>query len=143
MSTSLHLEKDLSAPPERVFSAFVDADDFRRWFGPVGFTVQSLQLEALEGADYRLTMQPPEGDVFRIRGTFRTVDPPRRLAFTFEYEEPDPDDVETLVEVLFEPADGGTRIILDQGPFTTEQRWQLHQVGWTETLKRLEQSLAA
>jgi uncharacterized protein YndB with AHSA1/START domain len=139
--TRLHLEKALPASPERVFAAFVDAEQFRNWWGPAGFTVAGLQLDVAEGRDYRIVMKPPEGDVFHIRGTFLTVEPPRRLAYTFVYEEPDPDDQETLVTLMFEPTDLGTRLILDHGQFKTAPRRQLHRVGWTETLERLERSL--
>jgi len=138
----LHLEKILAAPPARVFGAFTDPGQLREWFGPVGFTVRGVRYDAAEGTDYRLVMQPPEGDVFHIRGTFRTVDAPRRLAFTFVYEEPDPDDEETVVTVTFEAHDAGTRVALEQEPFRTPARLELHRQGWTETLERLQESLA-
>ena len=140
--TQLHLEKVFAPPPERVFAAFVDAEQVRLWWGPAGFTVPRLQFDAVEGSDYRLDIQPPDGDVFHIRGTFRAVDAPRRLIFSFIYEEPDPDDQETLVALSFEPADSGTLVILDQGPFKTVARLELHRDGWTDTLDRLERSLA-
>jgi uncharacterized protein YndB with AHSA1/START domain len=140
--TQLRLEKNLPVLPERVFAAFVDAEQLRQWWGPTGFTVTDLQLRTVEGSDYRIAMQPPEGDVFHIRGTFRAVEPPRRLAHTFVYEEPDPDDQETLVTLIFEPAEQGTRVVLDQGPFKTKARWALHRDGWTQTFERLEQYLA-
>ena len=137
----LRLEKILVVPPERVFAAFVDAEQLRRWWGPTGFTVPRLQFDAVAGTDYRIAMQPPDGDVFYIRGTFRVVEAPHRLVYTFIYEEPDPDDQETLVTLTFEPRDPGTRVILDQGPFKTPARLTLHRDGWTETLERLKRSL--
>ena len=137
----LHLEKILAVPPERVFAAFVDADQLRSWWGPAGYTVPSLLFDATEGEDYRIVMQPPEGSVFHIRGSFRAVEPPRRLDFTFIYEEPDPDDQETLVTLTFDSAESGTRVILDQGPFKTTARLELHREGWNDTLERLERSL--
>lgn len=73
----LQLEKILGVRPERVFAAFVDAEQFRRWWGPAGFTVPRPQFDAVEGADYRIAMQSPDGDVFLIRGTFRAVEAPR------------------------------------------------------------------
>jgi uncharacterized protein YndB with AHSA1/START domain len=139
--TRLRLEKALPVPPERVFAAFVDAEQFRRWWGPAGFTVLGLQFDVVEGGDYRIVMKAPAGDVFHIRGTFLAVEAPRHLAYTFVYEEPDPHDQETVVTLTFEPTDSGTRLILDHGPFMTESRRQLHRVGWTETLERLERSL--
>jgi uncharacterized protein YndB with AHSA1/START domain len=128
-------------PPERVFAAFVDAEQLRHWFGPRGFTVSGLQLDPVEGRDYRIAVQPPEGDPFDIRGTFRTVQAPRLLAFTFFYEQPDPDDQETLVTVRFAPAEQYTRVVLDQGPFKTAARLALHRDGWTDSLERLEEVL--
>ena len=86
----LELEKILAVPQEGLFAAFVDAEQLRRWWGPAGFSVSELVFDAVEGASYRIAMQPPEGDVFHIRGTFRAVDAPQRLSFTFVYEEPDP-----------------------------------------------------
>jgi uncharacterized protein YndB with AHSA1/START domain len=135
----LRLVKVIAASPDRVFAEFVDGRQLRRWWGPSGFTVPRLEFDAVEGANYRLVMQPPEGDVFHIRGTFLTVEPPRRLTFSFVYEEPDPDDQETVVTLTFEPTDEGSRIVLEQGPFKTEARLELHRQGWAETLDRLEQ----
>jgi uncharacterized protein YndB with AHSA1/START domain len=86
-------------------------------------------------------MQPPDAPVFHLTGEFREIEPPRRLAYTFEYEEPDPDDQETLVTLSFLTDGEGTRLILDQGPFATEARRALHATGWSETLERLERFL--
>jgi uncharacterized protein YndB with AHSA1/START domain len=138
----LHLEKALIASPDRVFAAFMDSEELRRWWGPAGFTVTSLRFGPVEGAEYRIAMKPPDGDVFHLSGTFCKVEAPHRLAFTFAWEEPDPDDQETLVTLTFEPAGSGTRLVLDQGPFKTAPRWELHRDGWTETLERLERSFA-
>jgi len=138
----LQLESFLAVAPERVFAAFVDPDQLRQWFGPIGFTVPELEVDAVEGEDYRLAIQPPEGDAFHIRGTYRTVEAPRRLAFTFVYEEPDPDDQETLVTVALEPVEHGTRILVEQSPFKTAERLELHRDGWTDSLERLEEALS-
>ncbi len=88
-------------------------------------------------------MQPPEGDAFHLRGEFRAVEPPRRLEYTFVWEEPDPDDQETVVTLTFERVGENTRLSLDQSPFRTDARYELHEGGSTETLERLERSLAA
>jgi uncharacterized protein YndB with AHSA1/START domain len=129
-------------PPERVFDACVEPEQLAEWWGPAGFTAPSLELDVREGGRYRIRMQPPEGDAFHLCGEFREVDPPRRLSYTFIWEEPDPDDQETVVTLSFLERDGGTRVVLDQGPFKTEARHTLHQYGWTEGLERLEQFLS-
>lgn len=138
---TLHLRKTLAAPPERVFAAFVDAESLAKWWGPAGFTSPSVQLDAREGGRYRITMQPPEGDAFHLRGEFREIEAPRRLVYTFVWEEPDPDDQETLVTLTFERSGDDTRLVLDQGPFKTDARHELHLAGWSETLERLERAV--
>ena len=81
-------------------------------------------------------MQPPVGDPFYLTGEFREVDPPARLAYTFVWEDPDPDDVETLVVLSFRDLGGSTEAALTQGPFTTEARHALHRNGWTESFRQ-------
>src|SRR5215470_2365712 len=98
---TLEMVRALPAAPGRIFAAFSDPDQLARWFGPEGFSVGSIDVDARVDGTYRIEMQPPEGDSFYLGGEFREVDPPRGLAFTFTYEDPDPDDVETLVELSF------------------------------------------
>jgi len=46
-----------------------------------------------------------------------------------------------VVTLTFEPTYPGTRIIVEQGPFKTAARLELHRDGWTETLGRLSVAL--
>ena len=137
------MKRVLPAARPVVFAAFTDPDQLAHWWGPVGFTVPSVTLEARVGAAYRIQMQPPEGDAFLLMGEFREVDPPARLAYTFMWEPPDPDDVETLVELSFGDLGEATEVLFRQGNFKTEPRRQLHEDGWTETFDRLERTLSA
>ena len=134
---TLRLERVLHASRESVFAAFVEPAQLREWWGPAGFTTRSVELDAREGERYRIAMQPPAGDAFHLRGRYVEVDPPQRLVFTFEYEQPDPDDQETLVTLWFFDHPDGTRLVFEQGSFATQARYELHQVGWSETLDRL------
>ncbi len=137
----LHLEKNLAAPRELVFEACVEAEKLAEWWGPAGFTSPEIQLDGRVGGRYRITMQPPDGEAFHLSGAFTEVEAPRRLVYTFLWEEPDADDRETVVALTFEQAGKGTHLVLDHGPFKTEARYELHRAGWTETLDRLERVL--
>jgi uncharacterized protein YndB with AHSA1/START domain len=139
---TLEMTRILPAAPSVVFAAFSDPDELAKWWGPQGFTVGSLDFEPRVGATYRIEMQPPEGDPFYLTGEFREVDPPGRLAFTFVYEDPDPDDVETLVELTFRDLGESTEVVFTQERFKTEARRELHREGWTDTLDRLEKVLS-
>jgi uncharacterized protein YndB with AHSA1/START domain len=139
---TLEIERVLAAAPPVVFSAFSDPDRLAKWWGPEGFTVPSVDFEPRVGARYRVEMQPPEGEAFYLTGEFREVDPATRLAFTFTWEDPDPDDVENLVELSFEDLGDSTEVALTQAPFKTEPRHELHRNGWTESFDKLERLIS-
>ena len=88
-------------------------------------------------------MQPPDGEVFHLSGEFREVDPPDRLAYTFRWEEPDPDDQETIVTLMLRDLGDETELVLAQGPFATEGRRALHEQGWTDSFDRLQALISA
>ncbi len=140
--STLEIKRVLPAAPSVVFGAFIDADELARWWGPEGFTVPSLEFNPRVGDSYRIEMQPPEGDRFYLAGEFREVDPPARLAFTFVWEDPDPDDVQTLVELSFRDLGESTEVLLTQAPFKTEARRELHRNGWTDSFEKLERSIS-
>jgi uncharacterized protein YndB with AHSA1/START domain len=140
--STLEIKRVLPAAPSVVFGAFRDADELARWWGPEGFTVPSLEFNPRVGDSYRIEMKPPEGDRFYLTGEFREVDPPARLAFTFLWEDPDPDDVENLVELSFRDLGGSTEVLLTQAPFKTEARHELHRNGWTDSFDKLERSIS-
>ena len=139
---TLEMKRVLPAAPPVVFAAFSDPDKLAKWWGPEGFTVPSLEFDPRLGASYRIEMQPLEGDPFYLGGEFREVDPPARLAFTFVYEDPDPDDIDTLVELSLRDLGESTEVVYAQGRFKTAARRALHRDGWTDSFDKLEQFVA-
>jgi len=135
---TLEIRRVLPAAASVVVRAFSVEGELAKWWGPAGFTVPRLDFKPRAGHRYRIEMQPPEGDAFALTGEFREVDPPHRLAYTFRWEPPDPDDVETLVEVSFRDLGESTEVVVTHAPFKTEPRRELHRDGWTESLDKLE-----
>jgi uncharacterized protein YndB with AHSA1/START domain len=139
---TLEIQRVIATVPSVVFAAVSTPDELAKWWGPEGFTVASLDFNPRVGDSYRIEMQPPEGDPFYLTGEFREVDRPGHLAYTFVWEEPDPDDVETLVELSFRDLGESTEVVLAQGPFKTEARRELHRNGWTDSLDKLERFIS-
>jgi uncharacterized protein YndB with AHSA1/START domain len=135
----LDLKRVLPAPRAVVFRACTDPGELAKWWGPNGFTAPSVDFDPRVGGSYRIAMQPPEGDLFHLSGEFREVDPPARLVYTFRWEDPDPDDQETMVTLSLLDLGESTELSLSQGPFATEARLALHRGGWTDGLGRLEE----
>jgi uncharacterized protein YndB with AHSA1/START domain len=137
----LELTRILPAPRPEVWSAMTDSERLAAWWGPKGFTAPSIDFEPRVGGRYRIAMQPPEGDLFYLHGEFHEVDPPSRLVYTFVWEPPAPDDRETLVTLALEDRGEQTAVSLQHGEFTTEERLELHQGGWTDSFEKLEDLL--
>lgn len=139
---ALEIDRVMPAAREVVFAAFTDPEVLARWWGPARFKIPHLEVEARAGGGYRIEMLPPEGDSFFLSGKFRQVDPPERLAFIFAWEQPDLDDVENLVELMFVNLGDSTRVRMRQAPFKTEARQALHRAGWTDSFDKLERLLS-
>lgn len=140
---TLEMKRVLPAAPSVVFAAFSDPNELVKWWGPEGFSTPSLEFDPRVGESYRIEMQRPEGDPFYLAGEFREVDPPARLAYTFVWEDPDPDDVETVAGLSFRDLGESTEVGLTQGPFKTEARRALHRGGWTDGFAKLERLISA
>lgn len=139
---TLHMKRVLRAPRSLMFRALTEPDELAKWWGPHGFTAPSVEVDLRVGGSYRIAMQPPEGDVFYLAGEFREVDPPTRLAYTFRWEDPDPDDQETVVTLSLRDLGESTELIFAQGTFAIERRRALHEEGWTNALDRLQELMS-
>jgi uncharacterized protein YndB with AHSA1/START domain len=139
----LALTRVLPAPRPVVYRALTDPDELKRWWGPRGFTIPDLDFEPRVGGDYRIAMQPPDGDLFHLYGEFREVEPPVRLAYTFLWDPPTPDDRETVVSLSLEDRGEATGVDFTQGRFATEERRALHDGGWTDGFEKLERLLVS
>jgi len=129
--TTLRMERLIATTPETLFGFWTRPELLIRWWGPEGFTTPQHALDVRPGGRWRTTMRSPEGKNFVVSGVYRTLEPPRRLVFTWAWD----DDAglrgnETEVTVTFEPVPGGTRMLLVQQGFRDVESRDRHQRGW-------------
>jgi uncharacterized protein YndB with AHSA1/START domain len=74
-----------------------------------GSTCPEVTLDPRVGGTYRIAMQPPDGELFHLAGKYLEVEPPTRLAYTFQWEPLDPDDRETVARIALRERDGAER----------------------------------
>ena len=129
------------APTERMFGLLTDPTELAKWWGPHGFTTPEIQLDLRVGGIYRFTMQPPDGEAFHLSGAFLEVHPSDRVSFTFRWDEPDPDDRETVVVLSLDSQGRATKVSLRQAEFATEERLELHRNGWADSFEKLDSVL--
>jgi uncharacterized protein YndB with AHSA1/START domain len=142
MKLALNMTRVLPARRALVFKALTDPGELAKWWGPKGFTSPSVVVDLRAGGAYRIAMQPPDGDLFHLTGEFLEVEPPARVAYTFRWEDPDPDDQETVVALSLRDLGESTELVITQRTFATEARRALHDQGWTDCLDRLHELIS-
>ncbi len=130
----------IDAPREEVFRAWTEPDRIRQWWGPGEFTCPEAEVDLRPGGSYRLAMQPTAGEAFIVAGTYREVEPPARLVYTWRWETgPAADGSESLVTVEFHPHDGQTELILTHTEFPESHGPAPYQMGWEGGLDKFEE----
>ena len=69
----------LSAPRERVFSAFSEAGQLAQWWGPEGFRNTFHEFDLRAGGTWRYTMHGPNGADYPNESVFVEVVKPERI----------------------------------------------------------------
>ncbi len=122
-------ELTVAAPPEAVFPYFTDPDRMVRWMGT------EAELDARPGGSLRVLV----GGSHLALGEYVEVDPPRRVVFTWGWD--DPESVvqpgTSTVEVTLTADGEGTKVVLVHRDLP-EGAGAPHGQGWDHYLARLE-----
>lgn len=136
---SLNVSREIQAPLDRVFEAWTVESDVRQWSCPAGATITDVRMDCTPGGQYRIVMEGSEGQVYTAFGEYLEVVSPRRLAYTWDWEESEHAMGATLVEVDFlETVPGRTRVTITQSRFPTAEAADGHEGGWGSCLDKLE-----
>ena len=142
-ATSLCLTRTIATDPQTAFDAWTQPEQIRRWSCPVDHTVVASEVDLTVGGSYLLRMSNPEGLTHTARGTYREVDPPRRLVYTWDWDEDDHHmGVETVVTVEFRAVAEGTEVVVTHEGFPTAEVTAEHEMGWTSCIDGFERLFA-
>jgi uncharacterized protein YndB with AHSA1/START domain len=139
----LEIERLIPAPPERVFEYWTEPELLAQWFGPEGCDIPTRSLDVRPGGKWRTIIRSPDGKLRTVSGVYNTIERPRRLVFTWGWD--DEDGVrghETEVTVTLEPTPGGTRLKLVQQDFENSEVRNLHNGGWSSSFNKLQKIAA-
>ncbi len=132
---TLKIQRVILASPERVFSAWTDADEMQQWWGPKGVLCLSVEVDLRVGGHYRIANQLPDGSVLWIGGEFEVVERPTLLVYTWVVETESPQ-IER-VTVRFQKRKDGTKIDLQHDLITSKEIRDQHHAGWLGCLEGL------
>jgi uncharacterized protein YndB with AHSA1/START domain len=130
------------APRERVFTAWTDPTELVQWWGPGAFRTASATVDLRPGGRYRIVMEPPGGgEPLILGGRYREVVPPRRLVYTWRWEQGVPDARESLVTMEFRDLGGQTEVVLVHDNFLGPGPVEGYRMGWESGLQKLSHRL--
>jgi uncharacterized protein YndB with AHSA1/START domain len=148
---SLKIKRVFQAPREKVFAAWTQKEQLEKWMCKPhpDMTTTYLKFDVREGGSHALECHLPNGQLYVNHGTYKTVRPPEKLVFTWEWERFDEQRKKvggltgTLVTVDFYERGGATEVVLSHEFFPSEQERDAHNRGWNLTFNLLEKVTAS
>ena len=126
----LTLELFIAAPRERIFQALTDPAQAARWWGRKDhYQFTQFNMDVRPGGKWSTKGTSPKMGDISVHGEFLEVDPPKRLAYTWNSSW-----MEVLTKVLWElnPQADGTLVKLTHSGFGGNvDQAQGHSFGWT------------
>jgi uncharacterized protein YndB with AHSA1/START domain len=133
----LLITRTFDAPIGLMYKLWSDIDHFKNWMGPEGFDCAEMEMDFRVGGAYRGMIRSADHGDNWFHGRYREIDPPRRLAFTWQWEQGPSGNVETLITISFAEHNGQTTMIFHQSPFISVVARDNHIGGWTSLFNKL------
>ena len=153
LQNEIVINRVFNLPVSVVWLAWTDAEYFKKWWGPRGFTCPSSKMEARVGGKYLNCMRGPDGKEYWSTGVVKELIPERKLVVTdsfsddkgnikpaSEYGMPGDWPKELLITVYLEEADGATKMKLKHLGIPGEMREDCIK-GWNESFDKLEENI--
>ena len=153
LQNEIVINRVFNLPVSVVWLAWTDAEYFKKWWGPRGFTCPSSKMEAKVGGKYLNCMRGPDGKEYWSTGVVKELIPERKLVVTdnfsddkgnikpaSEYGMPGDWPKELLITVYLEEADGATKLRLQHEGIPEEGHDDCVN-GWNECFDKLEENI--
>lgn len=139
---SVRVTRRYAAAAERVFDAWLDPAMIGRWmFGPAirEEEVLRLQVDARVGGGFSFLVRRDGQEIDHV-GTYREIDRPRRLVFSWGIEGESRDESQVAIEIA--PLESGCELTLTH---EMDAKWAEYaartEVGWARMLEALGRAL--
>ncbi|MBL8379479.1 MAG: SRPBCC domain-containing protein [Burkholderiales bacterium] len=141
LAATIVVRRRIAAPAVEIFDAWLDPAGMAVWMRPCTPEPRQsdVKVDARVGGAFEIVMHVPSGPVLHT-GVYRTIDRPRRLAFTWNSVHAGAHD--SLVTIEFHPDGDVTELVLTHARLPAGQG-PGHTGGWTDILNGLAQRLEA
>jgi uncharacterized protein YndB with AHSA1/START domain len=136
-ANTVHLHRVLTAKPERVYRAFLDAEALAKWLPPFGFTCKVNHLEAREGGTFRMSFKNfSTGHGHAFGGEYLELVPNQRIRYTDRFDDPNlPGTMHVKVEM--KAVSCGTDLRIEQSGIPSLIPVEACYLGWQQSLRQL------
>lgn len=153
-SRELSITRVFDAPRDLVFQAWTDGKMLAQWFGPQGFTNPVAEVDARVGGKIHIVMRANDEIAkamgFRdapMRGEFKELDPPRKLAFVNNAVDADDNVILSgLTTVTFTEQGNKTKMTFHTVASGTQPQvvfmLQGMEAGWTQSFGKMDAMFA-
>lgn len=131
---NVSVRRDINAPAEEVFDAWLDPTSLGIWMRPNGVSHSTAKVDPREGGRYEVLMHHADGTILHT-GIYRVIDRPNRLVFT--WISPATHHTESLVTVEFRAHHQTTQVVVTHEQLPDEDAVPSHTDGWTQALDLL------
>jgi uncharacterized protein YndB with AHSA1/START domain len=106
----VRITRTISAPPAKVYRAWLDPEVLSKWFSAGSNSVARAEVDARVGGHHRIFQTGPDGDTGGFDSEFLELVPDRRIVLVWRFVGPDrlaDPSHDSRLTVTFEEAPGG------------------------------------
>lgn len=135
---NVKLHRVFTAPVEKVFKAFADADAMAFWLPPYGFLCKVHNMDFKIGGSYKMTFTNfTTGNGHSFGGEYLEIRPNELIKYTDQFDDPNlPGQMITTIE--FKQVLCGTELFATQEGIPDEIPTEMCYLGWQESLDKLK-----
>lgn len=138
MANKISLHRVFTAPVNKVFKAFIDADAMASWLPPYGFVCKVHSLDAKVGGSYKMSFTNfTTGSSHSFGGEYLEIIPNELLKYSDKFDDPNlPGEMITTIQ--FKSVFCGTELIATQEGIPDAIPTEMCYLGWQESLDKLK-----
>lgn len=137
LDRTVHFQRVLRSPPDRVYRAFLQADALAKWLPPYGFTCTLQHFEPQVGGTFRMTFHNfSNGHAHSFGGQYLELTPHRRIRYTDRFDDPSmPGELQVCVDLA--EVSCGTELRVTQSGIPEMIPLEMCHLGWQASLAQL------
>src|SRR5688572_21443505 len=154
------MTRRFEAPPEKVWKAWTDGEQVKRWWGPTGFTCPVAEMDVRAGGASLVCMRAPKefgGQDMYNTWTYTKIDPMRRIEFVMHFSDKDANTIDPASIgippgipksvphiITFKPIHGGhTEMTVTERGYTNDSAVEMSRAGLEQCLDKMAASFTS